>query len=157
MSALADTGAGTPPAPADRPKSGGPGAALTLLGGGTIAIAATLPWFVARDYYQTQYLTGLAPGADGTFFLLVGLMIALIGVVRLVAQVPGWLQLGAGLPALAVGWWATIDFNQISAYASTHSTAQVIGTPGPGLPVTIAGALAVIVGSIMIRESERKS
>lgn len=148
--------ASRPPA-ADKAKSGGPGAALTLLGGCTIAVAATLPWFIARDYYQTQYLTGLSPGTDGTFFLVVGVMIALIGVVRLVAQVPGWLQLGAALPAIGVGWWAVTDFNQISAYAISHSTAQVIGTPGPGLPLTIAGAFAVIVGSIMIRESERKA
>ncbi|OPG02108.1 hypothetical protein B1L11_43175 [Microbispora sp. GKU 823] len=126
---------------------------LTLLGGGLVAVGSFLPWVtITAPILGTISRNGIDGGGDGVVSLVVGAILFAIGLARVTASVPGWLQrVPIALGALA-GLVAVVDFGSVNdklAQLPSSSSAFVAASVGPGLYMVAIGAVFSVIGGLV--------
>lgn len=115
-------------------------------------IGAFLPWAtVTAPFLGTISKNGI--DGDGVFTLVAGVVVAVLGF-PLISQRA--LKPGRGIPiaivsglAAAIGIYDLVDVNN----AANDLEGPVAASAGAGLYLTAAGAVAALVGGIMVRRS----
>lgn len=138
------------------------GAFLAITAGGLIAIGAFLPWFsvsaagsVTRNAFQLG--NDFSFSADGVVLLLVGIVAALIGVVRLTkTAMPRWIQSSTILPgvvaiAAVVNRYGSIQSLANQMNASAHGL--FVASVGYGIWLPVAGGALAIVAGLILRSN----
>ncbi|MFC0864943.1 hypothetical protein ACFHYQ_21860 [Sphaerimonospora cavernae] len=126
---------------------------LTLLGGGLVAVGSFLPWItITAPILGTVSRNGIDGGGDGVVTLVLGSILFAIGLARVTASVPGWLQrLPIAFGALA-GVIALADFGSVNeklAEISPSSSAYVAASVGSGLYMVAIGAVFATIGGLV--------
>jgi hypothetical protein len=152
-------GAGHQPKPSSarrRGGQGGNGAICTLIGGVSMVLAAFLPWATSTD-------GEIVPGtntADGPLMLILGVILAGVGIGRLSSKMAPWAQ---HLPVLLAGFGAWASWHDVAMttsnfasgrYSTAYSTGYGIAynTPsvGIGLYVVAVGASVAVLGCMSV-------
>lgn len=139
------------PAPAT---SEAKGAAITLLvGGGLSFVGSFMTWASVETGFGTLSVSGTTGGRDGNLTLFLGLLLAAVGLRRLVKKRLGtWGLVGAFVFAIAilgVGIYDTADVSRLS-------DSDVSVSPGIGLILQIIAGGVGIAGAVMAtRERSR--
>lgn len=127
-------------------------AAITVGGGALAAAGSFMPWLTATVSFlgTTISRSGLDGGGDGVITLIVGVVVAAVGVARLTTVLPSWVArtpivLGALLAAIAV-----MDLSSVADRAAANSSPLLIVSTGAGLYVILVGALAAVFGGCVV-------
>jgi len=130
-----------------------PAATWPTLGGSlALIIGAFLPWAtVSAPFIGTINKNGI--DGDGVFTLIAGVAVAVLGF-PLVSQ--RTLKPGRGIPiAIVSGLAAAISIYDLVDVQNAVNDVEgpVAASAGSGLYLTVAGAIAALVGGVMIRRS----
>jgi len=133
------------PIPTAKPTSRGPGAYVTLLGGGLLTIGSFLPWGVTTaPTYDT--LNGLDKATDGDITIILGLLVIAIAVARFTTLVHPVVQAAATAIGVASAAIAGVDTEDILRFMSRNGWTGYIGI---GLTAVFIGGLASVLGGIV--------
>jgi hypothetical protein len=127
-------------------------AGVVILVAGALAIVGTfLPWItVTAAFIGTIGRNGLDGGGDGIFTIILGLLIALMGVAILAESGSrNSARLGAVVLAVILLGIAALDIGGVNDRLKSLGSNAAIGSVGTGLiAIALAGVLAII-GSVL--------
>jgi hypothetical protein len=127
------------------------GGIVLLIAGALAVLGSFLPWITATmAFVGTISRNGIDGGGDGVITIVLGIVIALIGIARLARSGnPRTMRIGAGLAALVLGVVTWVDVASINQRVSGLDSKVAIASLGMGIIVIGIAAVLAFIGALL--------
>jgi hypothetical protein len=124
---------------------------LILVAGVLAILGSFLPWITATAaFIGTITRNGIDGGGDGVFTIVLGIVIALMGIAILARSGSArTARVGTVICAVALGWVVSTDYGSVQGRVKDITSDTAIASVGMGLIVIGLAAVLAVVGAVL--------